>query len=327
MTVRTVLVTGGTGFVGGRVLKRLSNDGSHSVRAATRSRGLALPEGVSTVSIESIGPETDWKPALESVSAVIHCAARAHVMQETSSDPLAEYRHVNVEGTLGLARQAAEAGVQRFVFLSSIKVNGEETADDGIFRADDVPAPEDPYGVSKREAEDGLMALGRQTGMDIVIIRPPLVYGPGVKGNFASMLRWVEKGVPLPLGAICNNRRSLVALDNLVDLIVTCIDHPAAGNQVFLAGDGEDVSTTALLHRLAYAMNRRARLLPVAPNLLQVTARLVGKQEMMRRLCGSLRVDISKAREILGWTPPLSLDEGLRQAARALHARERPSRS
>jgi UDP-glucose 4-epimerase len=215
---------------------------------------------------------------------------------------------------LNLARQAAAAGLRRFVFVSSIKVNGEATQLARPFIADDAPAPLDAYGVSKMEAEQGLREIARQTGMEVVIIRPPLVYGPGVKANFAAMMRWLKRGVPLPLGAI-HNQRSLVALDNLVDLILTCLTHPAATNQTFLVSDGEDVSTTELLRRMGQAMGKTARLLPVPASWLKVAASLVGKGDVAQRLCGSLQVDISKTRELLGWVPPVSLDEGLRRAA------------
>ena len=247
---------------------------------------------------------------------MIHTAARVHVMHDAATDPLSEYRRVNVQGTLHFARQAAAAGVKRFVFLSSIKVNGEATQVGQTFMADDAPAPQDPYGISKMEAEAGLREISAQTGMDVVIIRPPLVYGSGVKANFAAMMRWLSCGVPLPLGAITHNRRSLVALDNLVDLIVTCITHPAAANQTFLVSDGEDLSTTDLLRRMGQALGKPARLLPVPPALLKLGAALLGKPELAQRLCGSLQVDISKTRQLLGWCPPLSVDEGLRRAAK-----------
>jgi UDP-glucose 4-epimerase len=276
------------------------------------------------VSIGEIGPLTNWHGAfisirssqghIETVDAVVHLAARVHVMQETTADPLAEFRRVNVQGTMNLARQAASAGVRRFVFVSSIKVNGEATQLGRPFMADDAPAPLDAYGVSKMEAEQGLREIASQTGMEVVIIRPPLVYGPGVKANFAAMMRWLKRGVPLPLGAIYN-QRSLVALDNLVDLIVTCLTHPAAANQTFMVSDGEDVSTTELLRRMGQAMGHPARLLPVPASWLKVAAGLVGKGDVAQRLCGSLQVDISKTRELLGWVPPVSLDEGLRRAA------------
>jgi nucleoside-diphosphate-sugar epimerase len=256
--------------------------------------------------------DTDWSTALTNQQVVIHAAARAHIMKDEVADPLAEYRRVNVDGTLNLARQAAAAGVKRFIFISSIKVNGEQTPLGQPFTADDTPAPEDAYGMSKWEAEQGLQQLASETGMEVVIIRPPLVYGPGVKGNFASMTKLVAKGLPLPLGAI-HNQRSLVALDNLVDLIITCIDHPAAANQVFLAGDGQDLSTTELLRAVARAMGKPSRLIPVPSSLLMLGATLLGKKAVAQRLLGSLQVDIAKARNLLGWEPPVSVEEGLKR--------------
>jgi nucleoside-diphosphate-sugar epimerase len=219
-----------------------------------------------------------------------------------------------VDGTLNLARQAAERGVQRFIFLSSVKVNGEQTLSGKQFAAQDKAVPVDAYAISKWEAEQGLLKIAQESRMEVVIIRPPLVYGPGVKANFLAMMRWLHKGLPLPLGAI-QNKRSFVALDNLVDLVVTCLDHPAAANQVFLAGDGEDLSTPELLRRLGLALGSPARLLPVPVPLLKSGAALLGKSDMAQRLCGSLQVDISKARTLLGWSPPISVDEGLRRTA------------
>jgi nucleoside-diphosphate-sugar epimerase len=283
------------------------------VQGATRT-GCDLPKGVKNVVVASIDGSTDWHDALAGCDAVVHLAARVHVMTETTADPLNEFRRVNVQGTLNLARQAAAAGVRRFVFVSSIKVNGEATQPGAPFTADDAPTPLDAYGVSKMEAEQGLREIARQTGMEVVIIRPPLVYGPGVKANFATMMRWLKRGVPLPLGAI-HNQRSLVALDNLVDLIVTCLTHLAAANQTFMVSDGEDVSTTELLRRMGQAMGHPARLVPVPASWLKVAVGLLGKGDVAQRLCGSLQVDISKTRELLGWTPPVSLDEGLRRAA------------
>jgi nucleoside-diphosphate-sugar epimerase len=233
-------------------------------------------------------------------------------MKEYQADPLAEFRRVNVDGTLNLARQAVVAGVKRFIYISSIKVNGEQTSIAQQFAAADTPAPEDAFGISKWEAEQGLQQLATETDMDIVIIRPGLVYGPGAKGNFSSLVRLVEKGLPLPLGAI-RNKRSLVALDNLVDLIITCIDHPAAANQVFLAGDGQDLSTTELLRGVAQAMGKPSRLVPVPTSLLMLGATLLGKKAVAQRLLGSLQVDISKARDLLGWEPPITVEEGLRR--------------
>lgn len=308
-----VLITGATGFLGNSLGRTLSLAGRFSIKAQARSS----VESPWADEISRVTDLSDIQPSsnlFEEIDAVIHCAARVHVMNDTASNPLEEFRKVNVDGTLNLARLAAKAGVRRFIFISSIKVNGENTESGKIFKADDTPAPKDPYGISKMEAENGLKQIAAETGMELVIIRPVLVYGPGVKANFLTMMRWVHKGVPLPLGAI-QNKRSLVALDNLIDLIVTCIEHPAAANQIFIASDGEDLSTSELLHRMASALGVRARLLPVPQSLLVNMAAVLGKKAMAQRLCGSLQVDISKAQELLGWTPPLSVDEGLRLVA------------
>ncbi|WP_375738000.1 UDP-glucose 4-epimerase family protein [Pseudomonas boanensis] len=309
-----VLLTGATGFVGRAVLERLASAQDVHLVAALRRPVPGLPGVVSTATIAGIDGNTDWRQALDGVSVVIHAAARVHVMNEIAADPINEFRKVNVEGTLTLARQAAEAGVRRFIFISSIKVNGEGTSPSRPYQADDQPAPADPYGVSKLEAEIQLKSLAEATGMEVVIIRPPLVYGPGVRANFLSMMRWLQKGIPLPLGAI-NNRRSLVALDNLVDLIVTCIDHPGAANEIFLVSDGEDLSTSELLRRMGKAMGKSARLLPVPVWVLELGAAALGKRAFSHRLCGSLQVDIYKARALLGWTPPFGVDESLQKAA------------
>jgi nucleoside-diphosphate-sugar epimerase len=281
-----------------------------------------LPSVMSPIAIAGLDADADWQESVKDVDVIIHAAARVHVMDERATDPLAEFRRINVDGTLNLARQAAAAGVRRFVFVSSVKVNGETTAPDHPFRADDLPRPLDPYGISKLEAEQGLFQVAKQSGMELVCIRPPLVYGPGVKANFLSMMRWVKRGVPFPLGAI-RNKRSLVGLDNLVDLIVTCLHHPAASNQVYLAGDGEDLSTTELLRRVGWALGKPARLVPVPVSLLETGAALMGKRDVAQRLLGSLQVDISKTRELLDWSPPVSVDEGLRKTANAFLAGQR----
>jgi nucleoside-diphosphate-sugar epimerase len=278
-----------------------------------------VPSNVETVAVGDLSAESDWRGAVAQTDAVIHLAARVHVMQDQATDPLAEYRRLNVQGSTRLAEQAAAAGVRRFVYVSSIKVNGEATAMLRPFHADDPPAPVDPYGISKWEAEQALHRVAATTGMEVVVVRPPLVYGPGVGANFKSMMKWIHRGVPLPFGAI-DNRRSFVALDNLCDLLITCVQHPAANGQIFLAGDGEDVSTTQLLQRLGRALGRPARLLPIPPAILQAAFTLMGKGDVGRRLCDSLQVDIGKARELLAWQPPLSLDDGLARAARAFLA-------
>jgi len=284
------------------------------VRGAVRSLN-SKPDGPEAFAIGSLSSDTDWTAALRNVEQVVHLAARVHVMNDKNPDPLVEFRRVNVEGTAALARQAAVAGVRRFVFLSSVKVNGEFTEAGHPFSADDAPGPKDSYGVSKYEAEQLLRQVADETGMDVVIIRPPLVYGPGVKANFESMMRWLACGVPLPLAAVTRNRRSLVALDNLVDLIVTCLNHPAAANQTFLVSDGEDFSTAQLLKRMGAAMGHPARLFYVPPAFLKLGATVLNKPGIYQRLCGSLQLDIAKNRQLLGWTPPVSLDEGLRRAA------------
>ncbi len=312
------MVTGGSGFVGRTLLERLHQEG-YGLIAPSRTPLVQAPVGVINPLVGGLAADVDWRASLEGAAVVIHSAARVHVMNDTAADSLVEFRKANVDGTLSLARQAAAAGVRRFIFISSIKVNGEGTELGHPYRADDTPAPQDPYGVSKMEAEQGLRALASETGMEVVIIRPVLVYGPGVKANFRSMMSWLRRGIPLPLGAT-GNKRSLVAVDNLVDLIATCIDHPAAASQIFLVSDGEDLSTTQLLQRMGKALGRPARLLPVPASLLQAGAAMLGRRAIAQRLCGSLQVDIGKTRELLGWAPPVSVDDALRKTARAFGA-------
>lgn len=310
-----VLVTGGTGFVGGAVVRRLYGSG-RKVRIAARRATTGVTPGPEVTTVDDLAATTDWRAALSGVDAVVHAAARVHVMRDTAADPLTEFRRVNVAGTLALARQAANTGVRRFVFLSSIKALGESTTGRPPFRADEIPAPVDPYGISKLEAETALRQLALSTGLEVVIIRPVLVHGPGVKGNFRSMMRWLHRGIPLPLGAV-HNRRSIVGLDNLVDLVASTLEHPAAPGRTFLVSDGEDLSTTDLLSRTATALGRTARLVPVPANAIELAARAVGRGQAVARLLGSLQVDTSGTREILGWAPPVSVDEGLRRAAAA----------
>lgn len=310
------LITGATGFVGQAVVRRILADPSQEVVAPSRRETVWGDERVRPLRVHDLAIFDGWSEALVDVDAVVHCAARVHVMNDGAVDPLSEFRRTNVQGTLTLARQAAAAGVRRFVFISSVKVNGESTQAGSPFTAEQVPAPQDAYGISKLEAEEGLRKLSQQAAMEIVVIRPPLVYGPGVKANFASMARWLRRGVPLPLGAIVN-QRSLVALDNLVDLVALALVHPNAAGQTFMVSDGEDVSTTELLHRTAAALGRRARLLPVPMSWLEMAAAMLGKRTVAQRLCGSLQVDISKTCELLGWRPPVRLDEALRKAMRS----------
>lgn len=290
-----VLVTGATGFVGTALCKQL------------RARGIAVTGAVrkdaqtGQVGIGDLGGDTDWRAALAGCDAVVHLAARVHVMSDTDADPLRAYREVNVEATLNLARQAVLAGVRRFVFVSSVKVNGEATKR-APFAADDVPAPCDPYGQSKLEAERALQQLARETGLEVVIVRPPLVYGPGVKANFLNLMRLVKFGVPLPFGAI-RNRRSMVALDNLVDLLIVCIRHPAAAGGTFMVSDGHDLSSGELVRMIANAVGKRFPLFPVPPALLAAGARMLGKAHVAERLLGSLQVDIDVTQARLEWTP------------------------
>ena len=306
-----LLITGATGFVGKAVCEQAIHHGL-SVKSALRIHG-GMPGCIEPFVVGEINVATDWGSALRDVNVIVHLAARVHVMHDTAADPLTAFRAVNVDGTLNLARQAAAAGVKRFVFVSSVKVNGESTQLGREFTESDAPNPQDAYGQSKHEAEQGLRQLSADTGMEVVIIRPPLVYGPGVKANFAALMRAVQRGWPLPLGAV-HNQRSLVALDNLVDFIVTCITHPQAANQTFLVSDGQDLSTTELVRGMAQAAGVPARLLPVPVWALQAGASLLGKGDAVQRLCGNLQVDTSKARSLLGWVPPVSVQEGMRRA-------------
>lgn len=308
-----VLVTGANGFVGRAVCQRLQALPGMDVACAVRTASALAGSAAPCVAVGDLCAQTDWSAALSDVDAVVHTAARVHVMQDGAADPLTEFRRVNVQGTLQLARQAAAAGVQRFIFISSVKVNGELTAPGQAFTPEDQPAPVDAYGISKYEAEEALREISTRTAMAVVIIRPPLVYGPGVRANFAALMRATQRGWPLPLGAV-HNRRSLVALDNLVDFIATCLTHPQAANQTFLVSDGRDLSTTELVQGLARAAAVPARLWPVPVWALQAGAALLGKSDVVQRLCGNLQLDISRSRTQLGWAPPVSVDEGLLRA-------------
>jgi nucleoside-diphosphate-sugar epimerase len=310
----TTLVTGANGFIGAPLCERLRKEGI-MVREGVRAFN-AQAYGAQTVAVGDISSETDWGSALKGVRHVVHLAARVHVMNDGSSDPLTEFRLVNVLAAANLARQAAKVGVKRFVFLSSIKVNGEFTKTNQPFTADDAPAPVDPYAVSKFEAEQILREIAAQSGMDVVVIRTPLVYGAGVKGNFGLMVRWLVRGVPLPLAAVTENRRSLVALDNLIDMIVTCLNHPAAANQTFLVSDVEDISTADLLIRMGVALGRAPLLFSVHTSLLKLGAVILNKFGTYQNLCESLQIDIAKTRRLLDWSPPVAVDDGLRQIAK-----------
>lgn len=309
------LVTGASGFIGSALIKQIAESRKNELRVVVRGAYRTLPamctqnRDVSVVG--DIHAKTDWRNALSGVDAVIHTAARAHVLKESEQVPAAAFRKVNVDGSINLAEQAVLANVRRFIFISSIGVNGSQTFEH-LFSASDIPDPQEPYAQSKLEAENALREVFSGTQTQLVIIRPPLVYGPNAPGNFLRLLRLAASGFPLPLGAI-HNKRSFVALDNLIDLLITCIDHPAAANQIFLVSDDDDISTTELLKRIAVAMGKEVRLVPVPERILQAAAHFVGKPGIAQRLCGSLQVDISKTKEVLGWEPPVTVDQALRQ--------------
>ncbi|WP_206110011.1 NAD-dependent epimerase/dehydratase family protein [Peteryoungia ipomoeae] len=293
------LITGASGFIGSHLIEEMLRRGL-PVRGVTRQ---AVP-GLLTV--PSYGAEVDWSACLEGIDTVVHLAARVHVMRETASDPLALFRASNVVATLNLAKQAAAAGVRRFVFVSSIKVNGERTEPGRAFTADDPPNPQDPYGISKAEAETALMELGRQTGMEITIIRPPLVYGPGVRGNFRSMMKWAASGMPSIFAAV-KNKRSFVHVENLCDLLLVVLDHPMAANRAFLVSDGEDLSTHELLQKLTIDAGRNPRSVGFPPRLLHAIGALSQRQKAVARLTENLQVDISETCEVLQWRPSPSV--------------------
>ncbi len=304
--MKTVLVTGANGFVGQALCPLLESAG-WTVRKTARS-----PQPGCVV-VGEIGPDTDWRAALEGVAAVIHLAARVHVLHDAAGDPLTLYRTVNRDGTAHLAHQAARAGVKRLVYLSSIKVNGEATSNQP-FRPPDPANPQDPYGVSKWEAEQELHRIAADTGMEVVILRPPLVYGPGVKANFLRLLTLVERGIPLPLGAV-SNRRSLLYLGNLADVIRCCLEHPAAPDRTFLPSDSTPLSSPALVRAIATSLDKSARLLPIPPVLLKLVGWLTGKNAEVTRLLDSLEIDDPGLRNDLGWLPPYTLEQGLAATA------------
>tara|TARA_B110000208_G_scaffold185261_1_gene240192 strand:- start:1 stop:963 length:963 start_codon:yes stop_codon:yes gene_type:complete len=307
-----VLLTGATGFVGKPVTNQLAQDNYFNVFAVVRENSKQLVSNVKQIVIGDLLSGPAWERHLSGIDVVVHIAARAHIMNDKALDPLLEFRKMNVEVTLNLAGQAAQAGVKRFVFISSIKVNGEATHKGSFFTHDDAYTTSDPYGISKREAELGLRKIAEETGMDVVIVRPPLVYGPGVKANFRSLIKWTRRGVPLPLGSV-HNKRSFVALDNLVDFIIVCTKHPKAANEIFLISDGEDVSITTLLHKIAQALDKKAMLISVPVSAMKCVAKLLGKGDVADRLFGSLQVDISKSSSLLGWKPLVTMDEQLKK--------------
>jgi len=304
-----VLINGANGFIGSALCTFLLSLGHSVVPAVRRSCGVDEEH--------IVGDKSSWMHALSGCSSVIHLAGRAYVMKDDEPDPLQAFRKANVVTTVELANRAVETGVRRFVFMSTIKVIGEETAPRCRFKPDDQPAPQDPYAISKWEAENGLLEIARKTGLEVIIIRSPIVYGPGVKGNFASLIRWVNSGVPLPLGAI-HNCRSMLALDNLVSFAAVCADieaSPNTKNQIFLVSDGEDVSTSELLRKIAKAYGVNSHFFPLPVGVIRFAARLMNKSSLADRLLGSLVIDGSKAREMLGWRPPFSMDEQLKKMA------------
>ena len=309
-----LLLTGATGFIGQAVTQRIVTDAKYSLTVAVRSTTAVFSDAVSVAQIADLTSETDWVTALSGVDVVVHLAARAHVLKETYNDPLVEFRRTNVEAALAFAKQALHAGVKRFVFISSIGVNGSRTLD-FPFSELSLPDPHADYAISKFEAEQALLALLKDASMELVIIRPPLVYAGHAPGNFSRLLKLVASGIPLPFGSV-RNQRSMVALENLADFIVLCADHPAAGNKLFLISDGVDFSISEIVKYLAEGMSKKVRLLTVPVSLMRLGAGIVGKQHVFEQLCGSLVIDSSKARNLLGWHPPLKADDALRKAGR-----------
>jgi nucleoside-diphosphate-sugar epimerase len=312
-----IVVTGANGFVGSALCRRLHSSGL-LVRGAVRDRaklpqqGDSESKGLEWVVLHDQSPEGETRHALQEVSAVVHLAARVHVMADDAADPLREFRRVNRDWTERLARAAALQGVRRFVYLSSIKVNGEKNA--RPFNEQDLPNPQDPYGISKWEAEQGLARVSSQTGLEIVVIRSPLVYGPGVGGNVLQLLHTIRRGIPLPLASV-HNRRSLIYLGNLVDALACCVKDVRAAGQSYLVSDGEDLSTPELIRRFANALELPARLWPVPLSVLRWIGSVAGKQAMIDRLLGSLQVDSSKLRKELDWCPPYSVYQGFSETA------------
>jgi nucleoside-diphosphate-sugar epimerase len=314
----TILVTGATGFIG-RALCPVLRGRGFEVRAAVRGWAGLAPD-IELAEIEDIGPGTRWSAAVSGTDAIVHLAGRAHVLGRRSADEAAKVRALNVDGTSHLARAAARAGVRRFVFVSTAKVHGEESAG-WPWTEEDSPAPQDLYAQTKWEAEEALADVARTTSLEVVVLRPPLVYGPGVKANFLRLLRTVERGIPVPLGAV-RNQRSLIYVGNLADAITLCLGHPAAANRTFLVSDGEDVSTPELIRRVAAAMDRPARLVSVPVWMLRLGASLIGRGADFDRLAGDFALDASAIRRDLGWRPPHSMRSGLAETAKWYRAQD-----
>ena len=308
------LITGVTGFLGKQLISELSYD-SFEVFPVVRSSSSASDNDKAVI-VSGIDSQTDWKDSLVSKDVVIHCAARVHVMNDTVADPLEAFCEVNLLGTMKLAKAAADAGVKRFIFISSIKVNGESTTGSNAYSSFDKASPEDPYGISKAEAEEQLLALGEETGMEIVIIRPPLVYGPGVKANFAAICKLVSKGLPLPFGSLVSNKRSMVYVGNLISLIIECITNEKAAGKVFLVSDNDDLSLAGFIKRLSVAMGKKAILLPCPKFMFELAGKLTGKSAVVDRLVGSLQVDITDTCNTLNWTPPYTVEDGFKETVK-----------
>ncbi|HHT9158222.1 MAG TPA: NAD-dependent epimerase/dehydratase family protein [Candidatus Brocadiaceae bacterium] len=310
-----VLVTGANGFVGSSLCKTLSGRG-YFVRAAVRSmeKSFSPADAMECIQVGEIGPNTDWAVALRGIDVVAHLASRVHIMRDASTNPSDDYRRVNIEGTRTLAEAAVKAGVSRCIFLSTIKVSGEQTTDRAFVETDISPKM-DPYSISKNEAELALNSIADKLGLEVVIIRPPLVYGPGVKANFLRLIDMVNKNIPLPLSLV-RNKRSMIYVGNLTDAIIKCIEHKSAANKTFLISDGQDISTSELIKMIAKAMGKKPSLLPLPPSLIKALGKLAGKSLEVDRLVGSLRVDSTKIRKMLGWKPPFTIEEGISETVR-----------
>jgi nucleoside-diphosphate-sugar epimerase len=311
--MKNILITGANGFIGSSIVKKLVKNSEFKVRVAVRKNRKVFSQDVEVYENFDISEKANWSEVLSNIDVVVHCAARVHVMVDKSSDPASEFMKVNTEGTINLAYQAELMGVKRFIYLSTIGVNGYRTFD-RPFKADDNPNPHSYYAQSKLEAEIRLMALSRTSKMAVVIIRPPLVYGPNAPGNFGLLVRIIKKQVPLPFGAI-KNKRSFVFLDNLVDLISRCLSHPKAANQIFLVSDNDDLSTTQFLRKLGVAFGKPLLLFPIPMFFLRILSKSIGKTKVAQQLFESLEVDIDKNRELLGWSPPYCVDEAFRKTA------------
>lgn len=307
-----ILVTGASGFVGLALCSALANQ--FPSRFTVRKKSSSSLFGNLDLHEASLSSDQDWSSIVSGVSVIVHCAARVHVMKDKPTDALADFRHINVDGTLNLALQAAKAGVKRFIFISSIGVNGAETFTQS-FTPCDMPSPVTPYAISKYEAEIGLLDLANNTKMEVVIIRPPLIYGPNAPGNFLRLMKLISLGIPLPLKGASHNKRSFIYIDNLINFIIQCIAHPLAANQVFLVSDGDDVSTASLIKKIGFALGKPTQLIFMPFVLLSLIGKLTGKSENINQLFGSLQVDIEKTKYLLGWEPPVTLDEGIRTTA------------